>query len=194
MTSFALGKIFWKKKSVLPGFNLAMGITLVYLSLIVLIPLSTLFFRTATVGWSRFIETATTPRALASYGLSFGASLVAATNQRCLRRHRRVGACPLSLLRQRRHRRPRGSPLRAPHGGRRHRAHERVLGQGLGRAAPRAVRDRGRVQPARRGHRARLRGLPFVVRTVQPVLSEMDLDEEEGPRRSARPGSRPSGG
>src|SRR5690349_4575729 len=78
MSATILGKLLWKKKSVLPGFNLAMGITLVYLCLIVLIPLSTLFLKTSTVGWSRFWEIAMAPRALASYELSFGASLIAA--------------------------------------------------------------------------------------------------------------------
>lgn len=44
----------FKAHSVLPGFNLALGFTLLYLSLIVLIPLSTLLFKTATLGWSGF--------------------------------------------------------------------------------------------------------------------------------------------
>ena len=67
-----------KQKSILPGFGLALGFTLFYLSFIVLIPLSTLFLKTATLDWSAFWEIITAPRALASYQLSLGASLIAA--------------------------------------------------------------------------------------------------------------------
>jgi sulfate transport system permease protein len=63
---------------VLPGFGLSLGYTLVYLSLIVLIPLSAVFLRSAELSPSAFLETVTTPRVLASYRLSFGASLLAA--------------------------------------------------------------------------------------------------------------------
>lgn len=63
---------------VLPGFNLTLGYTLVYLSLIVLIPLSAVVFKTSTLGLAGFWEAVTTPRVLASYRLSFGASLIAA--------------------------------------------------------------------------------------------------------------------
>ncbi len=55
-----------------------MGYTIVYLSLIVLIPLSTLFFKSAGLGWSAFWTAATSPRVMAAYRLSFGASLVGA--------------------------------------------------------------------------------------------------------------------
>ena len=55
-----------------------MGLTLLYLSLIVLIPLSATFLKAATGGWAHFWQTVTEPRALASYRLSFGASLVGA--------------------------------------------------------------------------------------------------------------------
>ncbi len=68
----------FKQHSVLPGFNLALGFTLFYLSLIVLIPLSAAFFRTAELTWIEFWSTVTTPRVLASYRLTFGASLAAA--------------------------------------------------------------------------------------------------------------------
>lgn len=68
----------WKKRSVLPGFGLTMGLTLTYLSLLVLIPLSGLFLRSATITWRQFWETVTDPRAVASYKLSFGASAAAA--------------------------------------------------------------------------------------------------------------------
>ena len=67
-----------KERSILPGFGLTLGFTLTYLSLIVLIPLSTIFFKTATAGWDQFVNTVTAPRAVASYRLSLGASLIAA--------------------------------------------------------------------------------------------------------------------
>lgn len=69
----------FRKRSVLPGFGLTLGYSVLYLSLIVLIPLSALFFKTASVGVSHFWQTVTDPRALASYRLTFGASLVGAT-------------------------------------------------------------------------------------------------------------------
>jgi sulfate transport system permease protein len=67
-----------KRHSVLPGFDLSLGFALLYLSLIVLIPLSAAFLKTFTLTWSQFLEATTTPRVLASYRLSFGASFLAA--------------------------------------------------------------------------------------------------------------------
>lgn len=67
-----------KQRSVLPGFGLSFGYALLYLSLIVLIPLAGTFLKTATLSWTQFWETVTAPRALASYRLTFGASFVAA--------------------------------------------------------------------------------------------------------------------
>jgi len=66
-------------RRVLPGFGLTMGFTLLYLSLIVLIPLSALAFKTATLSWSQLWDTVTAPRVVASYQLTFGASMLAAT-------------------------------------------------------------------------------------------------------------------
>lgn len=63
---------------VLPGFGLSLGYTLFYLSLIVLIPLSATFLKTADMGWTAFWSTVTSPRVIASYRISFGASFVAA--------------------------------------------------------------------------------------------------------------------
>lgn len=68
----------FKKKRVLPGFSLTLGFTLVYLSLIVLIPLSVSFFKAAQLGWDGFWEVISQPRVLASYRLTFGASLMGA--------------------------------------------------------------------------------------------------------------------
>ncbi|HQX07580.1 MAG TPA: sulfate ABC transporter permease subunit CysT [Zoogloea sp.] len=63
---------------VLPGFGLSLGYTLGYLSLIVLIPLAAVFFKAGSLGFDHFWAAATSPRVLASYRLSFGASLIAA--------------------------------------------------------------------------------------------------------------------
>ncbi len=65
-------------KRVLPGFNLTLGYTLFYLSLIVLIPLSALLFKTFTLTWVEFWAAVASPRVLASYRLTFGASFLAA--------------------------------------------------------------------------------------------------------------------
>jgi len=67
-----------KRKSVLPGFGLTMGITLTYLGVLVLVPLSTVLVRTAGLTWEQFWATVTNPRVLASYQLTFGASFTAA--------------------------------------------------------------------------------------------------------------------
>ncbi len=66
------------RHSVLPGFNLTLGYTMLYLSIIVLIPLSGLFFKTATLTLPEFWSTVTAPRVMASYKLSFGAALIGA--------------------------------------------------------------------------------------------------------------------
>jgi sulfate transport system permease protein len=63
---------------VLPGFGLTLGYTVFYLSLIVLIPLSALLFKTFTLTWPEFWEAVTAPRVMASYRLTFGASFLAA--------------------------------------------------------------------------------------------------------------------
>jgi sulfate/thiosulfate transport system permease protein len=63
---------------VLPGFNLTLGYTVFYLSLIVLIPLSALLIKTFSLTWPEFWEAVTAPRVMASYRLTFGASLLAA--------------------------------------------------------------------------------------------------------------------
>ena len=67
-----------KQKNILPGFNLSLGFTLFYLSLIVLIPLSAAFIKTTELSFSEFWSVVTAPRVVASYQLTFGASLLAA--------------------------------------------------------------------------------------------------------------------
>ena len=65
-------------KRVLPGFGLSLGFTLVYLSLIVLIPLSAVFLKSSTMTWNEFWTAVTAPRVVASYRLTFGAAFLAA--------------------------------------------------------------------------------------------------------------------
>jgi len=65
------------RPGVLPGFTPTLGITLIYLSAIVLIPLAAMVLRSAGIGWSEFWATVSSPRALAAYKLSFGGALVA---------------------------------------------------------------------------------------------------------------------
>jgi sulfate/thiosulfate transport system permease protein len=70
-------KLLQKQGNILPGFGLSMGFVLVYLSLFVLIPLSSIFLKTMTMSWARFWGTIMSPRVIASYELTFGASLAA---------------------------------------------------------------------------------------------------------------------
>ncbi|MBD8638508.1 sulfate ABC transporter permease subunit CysT [Sphingomonas sp. CFBP 13733] len=67
------------RRSVIPGFGLTMGLTIVWLCLIVLIPLSTIFLRAAGLGWDGFVAVGLSARALSAYKLSFGTALLAAS-------------------------------------------------------------------------------------------------------------------
>jgi len=68
----------FKSTGILPGFGLSMGFTLTYLSLIVLLPLSALLLKSMTLTWPQFVQEVTSPRVMASYRLTFGASFIAA--------------------------------------------------------------------------------------------------------------------
>jgi len=67
-----------KKKRVLPGFGLSLGFTTLYLSLLVLIPLSMVFIETSQLGWREFFQIVTSERVLHSYKISFGTAFAAA--------------------------------------------------------------------------------------------------------------------
>ncbi len=67
-----------KRHSVLPGLNLTLGYTVLYLSLIVLLPLSAMLAKTATLSWPRYVQIVTDPRAIASYKLTLGAAFTGA--------------------------------------------------------------------------------------------------------------------
>ena len=67
-----------KHKNTLPGFHITLGYALLYLSLIVLIPLSAVFIKTFSLTWAEFVQAVASPRVVASYKLTFGASFIAA--------------------------------------------------------------------------------------------------------------------
>jgi len=73
-----LSRTLLRRHSVLPGFDLALGFAVLYVSLLVLVPLSAAFFKTFTLTWQQFVDATTSPRVMASYRLTFGASLLAA--------------------------------------------------------------------------------------------------------------------
>lgn len=81
MTAIAAAHPLYRRarRSIIPGFGLTMGVTLAYLSLVVLIPLAGLFFKSAGLGWQGFGEVLTAPRTLAALRLSFGSALAGAS-------------------------------------------------------------------------------------------------------------------
>jgi sulfate/thiosulfate transport system permease protein len=166
-------------RHVLPGFRLTLGFTLLYLSLIVLIPLSAAFVKTWTLTPAGFVAAAFSPRVLAAYRLSFGAALLAASINALfgcivawvLVRYEFPGrrvidamvdlpfALPTSVA---------GialTALYAPNG---------VFGAALERFGIKVAFTRLGVLVA-----LIFIGLPFVVRTVQPVLEDLDPEREE---------------
>jgi sulfate transport system permease protein len=169
----------WKKTSALPGFGLSMGFTVFYLSAVVLIPLAALTIRPWQLGVSGFIATITEPRALAAFELSFGASAIAAVINTVfgfivawsLVRYRfplkglvdALVDLPFAL--------PTAvagialSTLYAPNG---------WLGAPLS-----ALGIKAAYAPLGVVIALTFIGLPFVVRTLQPVLSELGKEAEE---------------
>jgi sulfate/thiosulfate transport system permease protein len=168
-----------RRTNVLPGLGISLGFTLVYLSLIVLIPLSAAFLKTATLTWPAFWETVTTPRVLASYRLSFGVAAVAALINGffgflvawVLVRYQFPGrklvdafvdlpfALPTAVA---------GIALTAVY------AQNGWVGALL---APLGIKVA--FTPLGVGLALAFIGLPFVVRTVQPVLEDLDAEIEE---------------
>jgi sulfate transport system permease protein len=166
-------------RSVLPGFGPALGFALTYLGLIVLIPLATIFVRSAGLGWHAFLATVTSPRVLASYRLSFGASFIGALINSTfgvlaawvLTRYRFPGRRLMDALVDLPFALPTAvagialTTLYAPTG---------WVGS---RLAPLGIQ----VAYAPLGVVLALTfiGLPFVVRTVQPVLQDLEVELEE---------------
>jgi sulfate/thiosulfate transport system permease protein len=169
----------FRKPSALPGFGLTIGITVAYLSLVVLIPLAATFAKTATLDWPQFVRAVTSPRVLASYRLTFGAALggalinavfgflVAWVLVRYTFPFKRIVdamvdlpfALPTSVA---------GISLAAVYAG------NGWIGQFL---APLGIK----VAFTPLGVLVALTfiGLPFVVRTVQPVLEDFEREQEE---------------
>ena len=168
-----------RRHSVLPGFGLAMGFTVLYLSLIVLLPLSAVVFKSATVSWAQFWTTVSSPRVLASYRLSFGASFVGALINMVfgvllawvLVRYEFPGrrfadalvdlpfALPTAVA---------GIALTAVY------SKEGWIGQYLEPLGIKAAFSPLGIMIA-----LTFIGLPFVVRTVQPVLQSLEVELEE---------------
>jgi sulfate/thiosulfate transport system permease protein len=170
----------WFRRKVLPGFGLTLGFTLLYLGLIVLIPLSATFFRASGLGWDGIVQALTRPRVLASFQLSFSISLYAAIVNAILGtivawvliRYNFPGrrifdaivdlpfALPTAVA---------GVALTAIY------STNGLIGQ------PMAALTGLKVAYTPLGILMALIfvGLPFVVRTVQPVLEDLELEYEE---------------
>src|SRR5882757_7052156 len=168
-----------RSRRALPGFGLSLGLTLSYLGLVVLIPLSMIFLKTSSLGWTRFWTVVLSDRAMASYRLSFGASLAAALINACfglvvawvLERYWFPGkrfidglvdlpfALPTAVA---------GIALTASYsdkgwiGGKLH-----------------AMGIKSAFSPVGIVIALTFIGVPFVVRTVHPVLHHLDLDAEK---------------
>jgi sulfate transport system permease protein len=171
--------IVFKQKSILPGFGLALGYTVFYLCVIVLIPIAAMFLKASALTWHQFLQVVASPRAIASYRLSFGASLIAALINLVFgvlvawvlvrydfpgkRLFDSVVDLPFAL--------PTAvagialTTIYAPNG---------LLGRPLLSIGIRAAYTPLGVTIA-----LTFIGLPFVVRTVQPVLEDLDKEFEE---------------
>ena len=172
-------RIFGGKKTVLPGFGPALGYTIFYLCIIVLIPLSALFFKTATLTWDEFVAAVSGPRVLASYRITFGSALLAAVINAffgvltawVLVRYRFPGKKVVDALVDLPFALPTAvagitlASVYSPNG---------WLGRVL---EPQGIKVA--FTPLGILVAMVFIGLPFVVRTVQPVLEELDSELEE---------------
>jgi len=169
----------FKRASVLPGFGLTLGLTVFYLSLLVLIPLSGLFLKTATISWHTFWTTVTDPRAIASYRLTFGAAFLGSVVNAVfgfvvawtLVRYRFPGRRLLDAMVDLPFALPTAvsgialTALYAPNG---------WIGRWL---APLGIK--AAFSPLGVAIALTFIGLPFVVRTVQPAIEDFDSGMEE---------------
>jgi sulfate transport system permease protein len=167
------------RRGILPGFGLSTGFTVLYLSLVVLIPLSTLVFRSSSLTWDQAWAVVASPRALASYRLSFGASLAAAAVNVVfgvlvawvLARYRFPGRSLVDALVDLPFALPTavsGIALTAVY------AKTGWVGRWLEPLGIQAAFSWLGVTIA-----LTFIGLPFVIRTVQPVLEDLEKDVEE---------------
>ncbi|MEP7240176.1 MAG: sulfate ABC transporter permease subunit CysT [Devosia sp.] len=172
------------KPSVIPGFGLTLGYTLTYLSLIVLIPLAALFIKSSTLPWSQIVKIATAHRTLQALWVSFGSSLLAALINVVfglvvawvLVRYKFIGRRILDAVVDLPFALPTAvagialSTLYAPNG---------WIGWLVGPKGPLHLGWTIAFQPSGIVIALIFIGLPFVVRTVQPVLEEFEQELEE---------------
>ena len=167
------------RHTVLPGFGLTMGLTLTYLGLVVLIPLSTLYLRAADLSLEQSVRIISAPRALAAYRLSFGASFLAASiNAVCgllaawvLVRYRFPGRGVLDALVD--------LPFALPTAvGGISLASIYSANGWIGRPLA-ALGIQGAYSPFGVVIALTFIGMPFVIRTLQPVLRALDPQVEE---------------
>ena len=167
------------KRSAMPGFHLSLGITIAWLSLIVLIPLSAVFLKSAGAGWDTFWLAAGSPRAIAAYRLSFGAALLAAAINLMfglviawvLVRYRFPGRRLVSALIDLPFALPTavaGIALTALY------AESGLIGRYLATADLKVAYTPVGVIVA-----LVFVGLPFIVRTIEPVLAQLSKETEE---------------
>jgi len=168
-----------REPSVLPGFGLSLGYATFYLSLVVLVPLGVLLWRAAGLSWAELVDVVGSPRALAAFRLSFGASLVAAALKALfgplvawvLVRYRPPGRAIVDALVDLPFALPTAvggialTAVYAPNG---------PIGRYLEAVGIKAAFSQLGVVIA-----LTFIGLPFVVRTIQPVLRELDPEVEE---------------
>ena len=168
-----------RRRNVLPGFGLSMGYTIFYLSIIVLIPLSTLVFKTFDMTWEKFVSSVTSPRVLQAYWVSISAAFVASLINLvmglviawALTRYKFPGRKILDALVDIPFALPTAvagislATLYSPVG---------WLGQFTEKAGIHIINTWGGITTA-----LIFIGFPFVVRTVQPVLKELELEIEE---------------
>jgi sulfate transport system permease protein len=178
-TENALPKLKWRTRGVLPGFSLTMGYTVFYVGLLVVVPLTALVLKTTVLGPSHFWAIVTHPRAVAAYKLTFGASAIAAVINAVmgvllawvLVRYKFFGksvvdaivdlpfALPTAVA---------GIAMTTAY------SEKGIIGEPLARLGLKvAFTPLGVVLVLT------FVGLPFVVRTVQPVLEDLDPDLEE---------------
>jgi sulfate transport system permease protein len=168
-----------KKRSVLPGFGLALGYTVLYLSLIVLIPLAATFLKASSLSWPQFWHIAGIAARAGFVSPDLRSVIHRRLRQSGLRRAGRVGAGALQFPRQTSVRLAGRSSVRFADGGCRHRTDHDLRAEWLAGPAPGSLGIKSAYSPLGVAIALTFIGLPFVVRSVQPVLEDMEKELEE---------------